>query len=82
MLQDIEQWTTAKGCRHGAVDEEFFRVISLRRALWFVVFENNKIRRFVFARKEKKTNISFMSDCPSAWNNSASTGRILIKLDI
>ena len=33
--------------------------------------------------KSRKTTITFaMSVCPSAWNNSTPTGRILIKLDI
>jgi hypothetical protein len=33
--------------------------------------------------KLRKAAISFvMSVCPSAWNNSASTGRIFVKFDI
>jgi hypothetical protein len=34
-----------------------------------------------YARSQKAT-ISFMSVRPSAWNNSAPTGRIFIKFDI
>jgi hypothetical protein len=32
--------------------------------------------------KLRKATITFLSVCPSGWNNSASTGRILMKLDI
>ena len=47
-------------------------------------FKDTKFKHFLeaFAKLQKATTIFVTSVCPSSWNNSAPTGRILMKIDI
>ena len=49
-----------------------------------IVYSGDNLVAFLKAfAKLRKATISFvMSVCPSAWNSSASTGRIFMKFDI
>ena len=42
----------------------------------------NKVRDKTRSQLLRKDTITFMSVCPSAWNNPAPTGRIFMKFDI
>ena len=59
-----------------------FRLCQLERApyLWWPGFESHPRSPAVMAQFKRFRKIA--SVCPSAWNNPASTGRILMKFDI
>jgi len=54
---------------------------STKKILQFLADDVNKFKFLARSQNRERRLLGFMSVRPSAWNNSATTGRILIKFD-